>query len=330
MVERKTQDIRHKTAGYPFSAALRRMYLERGWVIANHKLVSFHAAFISSVMNLPPTVEGKLATLKFMFLSWETIVSAVVLYLSWHIGIAIHEMGHYVTAARLTALNKDSQAAADAMKDKGFVAKLAWYAGIFIRIPWGRFEGVKKDEGNFAPDAPYNLAVAASGPVWSSYMAMVFLPVAIICLALGLSVRNEGLIYIGRFFLAPGIVGLLDRLLADRGKVREFRTREKMAAEQAARAAAAISKESWLVPGGKGQTAAAYYQNADGYFERWNESYGALAVQKLRYGRTAYRKGISGIQYQYAGKYVYAPFCKNIRRSAGNDGEAAVSFEGDY
>jgi enolase len=40
---------------------------------------------------------------------------------------------------------------------------------------------------------------------------------------------------------------LLDRLLADRGKVREFRTREKMAAEQAARAAAAISKESWLV-----------------------------------------------------------------------------------
>jgi enolase len=261
MVERKTQDIRHKTAGHPFSAAMRRMYpfsvglrrmnLERGWVIANHKLVSFHAAFISSVMNLPPTVEGKLATLRFMFLSWETIVSAIVLYLSWHIGIAIHEMGHFVTAARLTALNKDSQAAADAMKDKGFVAKLAWYAGIFIRIPWGKFEGVKKDEGNFAPDAPYNLAVAASGPVWSSYMAMIFLPVAIICLALGLSVRNEGLIYIGRFFLAPGIVGLLDRLLADRGKVREFRTREKMAAEQAGRAAAAISKESWLYQVGK-------------------------------------------------------------------------------
>jgi len=273
MVERKIQDSRLKTqdarlwcgfqskienrkskihwAGYSFSVALRRMNLERGWVIANHKLVSFHAAFISSVMNLPPTVEGKLATLKFMFLSAETLVSLVVLYLSWHIGIAIHEMGHFVTAARLTALNKDSQEAADAMKDKGFIAKLAWYAGIFIRIPWGKFEGVKKDEGNFAPDAPYNLAVAASGPVWSSYMAMVALPIAIICLALGLSVRNEGLIYIGRFFLAPGIVGLLDRLLADRGKVREFRTREKMAAEQAARAAAAVSKESWLYQVGK-------------------------------------------------------------------------------
>jgi enolase len=225
--------------------------LERGWVIANHKLVSFHAAFISSVMNLPPTVEGKLATLKFMFLSWETIVSAIVLYLSWHIGIAIHELGHYLTAGKLTALNKIPQEHYDAMKDKSFGAKFFWLTKAFLLIPWGRFEGVKKDEGNFAPDAPYNLAVAASAPIWSSCMAMIFLPVAIICLALGLSVRNEGLIYIGRFFLAPGIVGLLDRLLADRGKVREFRTREKMAAEQAGRAAAAISKESWLYQVGK-------------------------------------------------------------------------------
>jgi enolase len=41
-------------------------------------------------------------------------------------------------------------------------------------------------------------------------------------------------------------VGLLDRLLADPGKLREFRRREKLAAEQAARAAEAISEESWL------------------------------------------------------------------------------------
>ena len=226
-------------------------YLERGWVIANHKLVSFHAAFISSVMNLPATVEGKMATLKFMFLSGETLVSVAVLYLSWHIGIAIHEMGHYVTAAKLTALNKASQENADAMKGKDLFSKICWYAKAFVKIPWGKFEGVKNDEGNYAPDAPYNLAVAASGPIWSSYLAMVALPIAIICLALGLSVRSEGLIYVGRFFLAPGIVGLLDRLLADRGKLKEFRMREKIAAEQAARAAQAISKESWLVQVGK-------------------------------------------------------------------------------
>jgi len=226
--------------------AIRAGYLEKGWVIANHKLVSFHAAFISSVMNLPPEVQGKMATLKFMFTSAETITSVIILYLSWHIGIAIHEMGHYFTAAKLTALNKGSQEAADAMKDKDFVSKLKWYARMFLTIPWGKFEGVKKDEGNFAPDAPYNLAVAASGPVWSAKLARIALPTAIICLWAGLYFHHELLIYIGRFFLAPGIVGLLDRFLADHGKYNEYKMREKIAAEQAARAAAAISKESWL------------------------------------------------------------------------------------
>jgi len=226
--------------------AIRAGYLEKGWVIANHKLVSFHAAFISSVMNLPPEVQGKMATLKFMFTSAETITSVIILYLSWHIGIAIHEMGHYFTAAKLTALNKASQEAADSMKDKDFVSKLKWYARMFLTIPWGKFEGVKKDEGNFAPDAPYNLAVAASGPVWSAKLARIALPTAIVCLWTGLYFHHELLIYIGRFFLAPGIVGLLDRFLADHGKYNEYKMREKIAAEQAARAAAAISKESWL------------------------------------------------------------------------------------
>ena len=51
-------------------------YLERGWVIANHKLVSFHAAFISSVLSLPALELAqrakadeniKYVVLKFMF-----------------------------------------------------------------------------------------------------------------------------------------------------------------------------------------------------------------------------------------------------------------------
>ena len=73
--------------------------LERGWVIANHKLVSFHAAFISSVLSLPVEKLSELAeqganlkleVLKFMFTSWETVISLIILYLSWHIAIAIH------------------------------------------------------------------------------------------------------------------------------------------------------------------------------------------------------------------------------------------------
>jgi len=238
-------------------------YLERGWVIANHKLVSFHAAFISSVLSLPvaaltaaaanPDTNIKLDVLKFMFFSWETIVSLIVLYLSWHIGIAIHEMGHFLTAVKLTALNKDSQEKADAIVQGGG-GKFGWYAKMFLLIPWGKFYGVKKENGNFAPDAPYNLAVAASAPIWSQWLATIFLPIAIIGIVGGLNIGGtfgEALIYIGRFFLAPGCVGLLDRLLADPGKLREFRTREKIAAEQAARAAAAASKESWMVQVGQ-------------------------------------------------------------------------------
>ncbi|UCG56068.1 MAG: hypothetical protein JSU70_14490 [Phycisphaerales bacterium] len=238
-------------------------YLERGWVIANHKLVSFHAAFISSVLSLPaaalaaaaasPDANIKLDVLKFMFLSGETIVSLAILYLSWHIGIAIHEMGHFLAAVKLTALNKDSQEKADAVVQGGS-GMFGWYAKMFLLIPWGRFYGVKKEGGNFAPDAPYNLAVAAAAPVWSGYLAMIFLPIAAVCIGAGLAMGThfgEILIYIGRFFLAPGCVGLLDRLLADPGKLREFRTREKLAAEQAARAAQAISEESWMVQVGK-------------------------------------------------------------------------------
>lgn len=235
-------------------------YLERGWVIANHKLVSFHAAFISSVLSLPaaalaiaaadPEANIKLEVLKFMFLSWETVVSLIILYLSWHIGIAIHEMGHFLTAMKLTALNKDSQEKADAIAQGGG-GKFGWYAKMFLLIPWGKFYGVKKENGNFAPDAPYNLAVAASAPVWSQWLATIFLPIAGFFILMGLAVGQDWMIYIGRFFLAPGCVGLLDRLLADPGKLREFSTREKIAAEQAARAAAAASKESWMVQVGQ-------------------------------------------------------------------------------
>ncbi len=91
-------------------------YLERGWVIANHKLVSFHAAFISSILSLPAAQLAEMAkngqniksvVLQFMFVPThaEVWISLAVLYLSWHIAIAVHELGHFLTAAKLTALN---------------------------------------------------------------------------------------------------------------------------------------------------------------------------------------------------------------------------------
>jgi enolase len=235
--------------------------LERGWVIANHKLVSFHAAFISSILSLPAlelaerakageNIKGVVLTFMFSPLHMEVWISLAILYLSWHMAIAIHEMGHFLTAAKLTALNKDSQEKADAVL-KGGGGKLGYYVQMLMGIPWGKFHGVKKENGNFAPDSPYNLAVSAAGPIWSAYLALVCLPTAIVLIAVGLLIGNDIPIYIGRFFLAPGCVGLLDRLLADPGKLKEFRSREKLAAEAAARAAAAASKESWPVQVGE-------------------------------------------------------------------------------
>ena len=117
--------FKNKTAAKSNAAAAAYAgYLERGWVIANHKLVSFHAAFISSILSLPAAAltqraaEGqniKFVVLDFMFSpkNIEVWISLIILYLSWHISIAIHEMGHFLTAAKLTALNKDSQEKVD-------------------------------------------------------------------------------------------------------------------------------------------------------------------------------------------------------------------------
>jgi hypothetical protein len=80
--------------------------LQEGWVIANHILVSFHVAFISSVLALPPTALFKWHVLRFVFASPDTLVSAVFMYLSFHVCIALHEMGHFLAAGRLNALNE--------------------------------------------------------------------------------------------------------------------------------------------------------------------------------------------------------------------------------
>ncbi len=66
--------------------------------------MSFHVAFISSVLSVPVSAAGR-EVLRFVFTSGETLISALFTYISWHSTIAVHEMGHYVKAVRLDALN---------------------------------------------------------------------------------------------------------------------------------------------------------------------------------------------------------------------------------
>jgi enolase/phosphohistidine swiveling domain-containing protein len=222
---------------------LLRSALQEGWVIANHILVSFHVAFISSVLALPTVAIFKAEVLLFIFASVETIVSALFMAITFHVGIALHELGHFLTAARLKALNES--VAADVEKKLGgsLLGRLSFLGGMFLRIPYGLAPGVKREGLNFYPDAPYNLAVAAAGPRASRNVAIATLPIAAALIAVGLIADLVAAIYAGRLFLGIGLVSFLDFRLADPGKYKEFRERERLAREKA-RSVAEVS--GWL------------------------------------------------------------------------------------
>jgi enolase len=216
--------------------------LQEGWVLANHILVSFHAAFISSVLALPALEISKSEVLEFIFLSAETVVSALFVVATFHVAVAFHEMGHFLTAARLSALNESIAGAVQEQLGRGGLSRWLYLVKVFLLAPWGRAVGIKREGLNYYPDAPYNLAVAAAGPRASRNVAMLTLPPAVALLALGLSTSSLPAIYLGRLLLGIGIVTGLDFLIADRGKYREFRERERKA-RQAAEALA--PSEGW-------------------------------------------------------------------------------------
>jgi enolase len=210
-------------------------HLQEGWVIANHILVSFHVAFISSALSLPDVSIIRGEVLRFIFASPETIVSAIFMYVTFHTGIAVHELGHYLKAAHLSALNDKSQRQAEGLIRGSALSRAFKVIALFIRAPYGKAQGIKKEGLNYYPDAPYNLAVAAAGPATSRRMAVIALPIAAVLLALGLVLGLAWPVYVGRLSLGIGLVGLLDFFLADRGKYSEFKKRERLAQERAAK-----------------------------------------------------------------------------------------------
>ncbi len=208
-----------------------RANLHEGWVIANHILVSFHVAFISSVLALPAEVATRWEVLWFIFWSPETLVSAIYVYVTFHAAVALHEIGHFLTAARLHALNQDVLARVQPKLALEGWPRLVYLLRVFALAPFGRADGIKREGLNFYPDAPYNLAVAAAGPRASRNVARICLPPALLLLILGLTLSFVPAIYVGRLLLGIGIVTLLDFLMADPGKYREFTQREKQAKE---------------------------------------------------------------------------------------------------
>jgi len=221
-------------------------YLEKGWVIANHILVSFHVAFISSVLSLPLDIIGKGKTLKFIFFSPETLISALFLWLTWHTGIAIHEMGHYLKAVKLDALNEKLLPEAKRNLAQPLLKRILWYLKMFTHIPYGKFPGVIKSSLNYYPNAPFNLAVSAAGPGASRNFSLLFLPLAGILLGFGLSAEVPISVYIGRLCLGLGAVGGLDFLIADPGKYKQFKERERLAKLRAAEVQVKAKPVGWI------------------------------------------------------------------------------------
>lgn len=217
--------------------------LQEGWVIANHILVAFHVAFISSVLALPAESLLKGQVLGFIFVSPETLVSALFTYVTFHFCIAWHELGHFSTAARLNALSESVLEQVQERLRAPLAARLFWYVKLGLLIPYGKAPGIKREGLNYYPDAPYNLAVSAAGPRASRNAALFTLPPAIALLAVGLTGDHTVPIYLGRLLLGIGVVSFLDFKLADPGKYKAFRDRERQA-EEKARAVGELS--GWL------------------------------------------------------------------------------------
>ncbi|HET8531314.1 MAG TPA: hypothetical protein VFO08_09215, partial [Methylomirabilota bacterium] len=167
-------------------------------MIANHILVSFHVAFISSVLSLPPASLFKWHVLRFVFSSADTLVSALFMYLTFHVCVALHEMGHFLTAARLDALEERVLHYAKERTRRSRPLRWLYYLELLVTVPLGRAFGVTREGLNYYPDAPYNLAVAAAGPRASRNTALAALPPAGMLIVAGLVGGRSWPIYAGR------------------------------------------------------------------------------------------------------------------------------------
>src|SRR5208282_6537266 len=106
--------------------------LDRGWIIANHKLVSFHAAFLTSLLSISSAVTSRFDVIRQMFLSVEVVISCLMWYAAWHCNIAIHEIGHYLAAVKTNNLRPELAARAQQKITQSAPACWMWYLEMFV------------------------------------------------------------------------------------------------------------------------------------------------------------------------------------------------------
>ena len=209
--------------------------LDRGWIIANHKLVSFHAAFLTSLLSISPLISSRFEVIRDMFFSVEVLISSAIWYAGWHTNIAIHEIGHYLTAVRTNNLRPELAGPAQEKLHSSFWSRLCWYSEMFIKIPYGKYPGVNKESGSFHPSVKtQNLAVSAAGPKASLVLSQISFIPGIALILFGMYAAQPLAVYAGRLLFTIGVVALFDFLIADFGKYKAFKERQREAAEKAA------------------------------------------------------------------------------------------------
>jgi enolase len=214
--------------------------LDRGWIIANHKLVSFHAAFLTSLLSISTSVASRFDVVRQMFLSTEVLISCAMWYVAWHVNIAIHEMGHYLAAVKTNNLRPELAEPAQKRLNAGLASRWLWYVEMFVKIPWGAFKGVNKEAGSYHPSVKtQNLAVGAAGPAASLRLSQITFVPGIVFGLLGAYSGVPSAVYLGRLLFTIGVVALFDFLIADPGQYRAFRKRQREAAAAAAQVKAA-------------------------------------------------------------------------------------------
>ncbi len=208
--------------------------LDRGWIIANHKLVSFHAAFLTSLLSISESISSRADVVRQMFFSVEVVISAAIWYAAWHTNIALHEMGHYLMAVRTNNLRPEFLGPAQARMAGGFQTRWLFYLELFLKIPWGAAKGVTKEAGSYHPAVKaQNLAVSAAGPNTSKWLALVTFPAGVALMVFGRMADIEPVVVGGRLLFTVGAVALFDFLLSDPGKYKAFRERQEEAARKA-------------------------------------------------------------------------------------------------
>ena len=109
-----------------------------------------------------------------MFFSVEVVISCLMWYAAWHANIAIHEMGHYLAAVKTNNLRPELAGPAQERLNRGQLRRWLWYLEMFVKIPYGAFQGVTKEAGSYHPSVKtQNLAVSAAGPQASKVLSPI-------------------------------------------------------------------------------------------------------------------------------------------------------------